>query len=262
MRFLLGYFGTFTLAQLNPGLYTSYAEYRGSEQAARRELEDLRAAIRAHWRAGLSQFETPVTLPDKAVPRERWLTRDEAARLLRAAWREPRRRHVARFILVGLYTGTRAAAICSAAFQPAIGRGWVDLDHGVFYRLAQGKRQTNKLQTTIRIPPRLVAHLRRWREHGLSTHSVVEYEGKPVLSVKKGFKGAVEDAGLERVTQHTLRHTAITWALQNGADLYDASDYFGVSWKIMLSVYGHHSPEHQDGVGRAVTGWPQLPRNK
>lgn len=32
----------------------------------------------------------------KPAPRERWLTRDEAARLLRAAWRAPRGRHLAR----------------------------------------------------------------------------------------------------------------------------------------------------------------------
>ena len=41
-------------------------------------------------------------------------------------------KHIARFILVGLYTGTRHAAICGAAFHPAIGRGHVDLERGVF----------------------------------------------------------------------------------------------------------------------------------
>ena len=45
------------------------------------------------------------------------------------------RRPVVRFILVGLYTGTRASAISGAAPQPAEeGRGWIDLERGVFYR--------------------------------------------------------------------------------------------------------------------------------
>ena len=39
-------------------------------------------------------------------------------------------RHVARFILVGLYTGTRSAAICGAALMPTVGRGHVDLEQG------------------------------------------------------------------------------------------------------------------------------------
>ena len=56
---------------------------------------------------------------------------------------------MARFILVGLYTGTRSGAICGAALTLAIGRGWVDLDAGLFYRKALGDRQTKKRQPTI-----------------------------------------------------------------------------------------------------------------
>ena len=48
------------------------------------------------------------------------------------------RQHVARFVLVGLYTGTRSGAICNAALTPAIGRGFIDLENGVFYRRALG----------------------------------------------------------------------------------------------------------------------------
>src|SRR5262245_65246085 len=98
--------------------HDAYVRQRGAQAAARRELEDLRAAIRHHWEAGLCAALTPVALPDRGQVRERWLTRNEAARLLWAAWRLRQRwrdgsrdrttaQHVARFILVGLYTGTR-----------------------------------------------------------------------------------------------------------------------------------------------------------
>jgi hypothetical protein len=60
---------------------------RGHKAAARRELEDLRAAVRHHWEAGLCTALTPVVLPENGEARERWLTRAEAARLIRAAWR-------------------------------------------------------------------------------------------------------------------------------------------------------------------------------
>jgi hypothetical protein len=116
---------------------------------ARRELEDLRSAINHHRREGLCSEIVGVSLPDKSDPNDDWLTRPEAARLIWAAWRYREvqnfraterytLRHVARFMLVGFYTGTRHAAICSAAFNPAIGRGYIDLDSGVFHRRRQG----------------------------------------------------------------------------------------------------------------------------
>ena len=91
---------------------------------ARRELEDLRSAINHHRTEGLCSEFVGVALPDKSDPKEDWLTRSEAARLIWAAWRARQKmgegitdrdvgRHVARFMLVGFYTGTRHGAICS-----------------------------------------------------------------------------------------------------------------------------------------------------
>jgi hypothetical protein len=77
------------------------------------------------------------------------------------------RRHVARFMLVALYTGTRSSAVCGAGIRPAIGRGHVDLESGLFYRRAPGARETKKRQPTIRLPDRLLAHMRRWERLGL-----------------------------------------------------------------------------------------------
>ena len=54
--------------------------------------------------------------------------------------------HVARFILVALYTGTRAGAVCGAAFERVAGAGYVDLDRGIFYRRPAGARETKKRQ--------------------------------------------------------------------------------------------------------------------
>jgi hypothetical protein len=101
-------------------------------------------------------------------------------------------RHLARFILLGLYTGTRHAAVCSAALMPAIGRGHVDLERGVFYRRAQDARETKKRQPPVRLPDRLLAHLRRWQRLGIAEHAVVEWNGKPVRSVRKAFATAVK----------------------------------------------------------------------
>jgi hypothetical protein len=53
-------------------------------------------------------------------------------------------RHLARFILIGVYGGTRVGAIASASPTAAIGRSFVDLERGVYYRRAQGKQETNQ----------------------------------------------------------------------------------------------------------------------
>jgi hypothetical protein len=46
------------------------------------ELEDLRAGINHHRREGLCNKIVEVVLPPERPPRERWLTRPEAARLI------------------------------------------------------------------------------------------------------------------------------------------------------------------------------------
>jgi hypothetical protein len=127
-------------------------------ERARRDLEDLRAAINHHTAEGFHRGMVRVILPAKGAPRDRWLTRDEAAKLLWTCWRrrevqvrdrgEQKRvrpptakrplRHLARFILLGLYTGTRATAIAAAAPVAQQSRSFIDLDRGIHYRLAQG----------------------------------------------------------------------------------------------------------------------------
>src|SRR5215470_4235059 len=164
-------------------------------------------------------------------------------------------RHVARFILVGVYTGTRHAAICSAAFNPAIGRGHIDLDSGVFYRRRQGARQTNKRQPPVRLPARLLAHLRRWKRLGIARHAAVEWNGKPVASIRKSFAAAVKAAGIERhITPHICRHTVATWAMQQGSDIWDAAGYLGMSPEVLERVYGHHHPDFQADVAESLSG--------
>src|SRR5262249_52459643 len=75
---ILDFFGETMLAGINRKTCDAYVRQRGGQAAARRELEDLRAAIRHHWEAGLCASLTPVVLPERGQARERWLTRAEA----------------------------------------------------------------------------------------------------------------------------------------------------------------------------------------
>lgn len=81
------FWGSKTLAQVNGDTCREYARLRGSDGIARRELEDLRAAINHHGREGHHREVVRVVLPGKGRARERWLTRNEAAQLVLLCWR-------------------------------------------------------------------------------------------------------------------------------------------------------------------------------
>ncbi len=255
---LLEFWGGRTLDQVSGSTCREYVLWRGKAASARRELEDLSAAISYHRREGLCREVITVVLPKKGEPRSKWLTRSEVAKLLWIAWRfrdatppfQRSRQHVARFILTALYTGTRAGAVCSAALQPTVGHGWIDVDRGVFYRRPEGERETTKRKPPVRLSVRLLAHMRRWKANGQKF--VVEFHNKPVRDVDRAFRNCVREAKLAKVSPHTLRHTAATWLMQAGVDTWEASGFLGMSLKILERVYGHHHPDFQKAAADKI----------
>jgi integrase len=267
------FWGGKTLSQVNAQTCAAYARHRGNRGGARRDLEGLRAAINHHSKEGFHRGTVRISLPPKGEPRDRWLTRSEAAALIWHCWRYREKqtihsgaskggpvitnrrplRHVARFLLIGLYTGTRAGAIASASPFAETGHSYVDLERGIFYRKAIGKRATKKRQTPAPIPPRLLTHLRRWKERRLMVTCFVEFNGKPVKSVKNGFKSAVRLARLPgKVTPHTLRHTAATWLMQRRVPIWEAAGFLGMSPEVLQETYGHHHPDYLWGAAAAI----------
>jgi integrase len=262
IRALNSFFGDKVLSYVSGETCRGYAKQRSTDATARRELEDLRAAINHHRREGLCNKIVEVLLPPERPARDRWLTRSEAAQLIWAAWRyrevqkgkptdRRSRQHVARFILVALYTGTRASAVCGAALEPTPGHGWIDLENGVFYRRPPGQRETKKRQPPVPLPNRLLAHLRRWKGQG--QRFAVEWNGEAIKSISKAFANVVPNAGLgDDVTPHVLRHTAATWLIQAGADIWEAAGYLGMTVEMLSRRYGHHHPDHLAGAKQAI----------
>jgi hypothetical protein len=81
------FFGDRMLSYVSGETCRAYVAQRSTDAAARRELEDLRAAINYHRRENLHDKLVSVVLPTERVSRDRWLTRSEAARLVRSSWR-------------------------------------------------------------------------------------------------------------------------------------------------------------------------------
>jgi integrase len=273
---LTEYFGNLSVRQCTGQVQMDFVKQRGSQSAARRELEDLSAAINYYFASqvgGLNMLFVP-WLPPKSQPRDRFIDRDEAAKLIWAAWRmrsktrggaAPGRytgKHLARFILVALYTGTRCKAICNAALTVGPGTGYVDLDGGRFYRKAKGVRATSKRQPTCRIPPRLLVHMRRWARLGISKRFVVEWQGNPIIKINKSFNRAVVISKLGRdVIPHTLRHSSITWYCRViGVDfgdgrppltVDDVSEFVGVTVAELERTYKHEFQKANAAVMKA-----------
>lgn len=250
---LLKHFGEMMCWDVNAETCRVYTELRMAgklgrpvkESTVRRELVTLSAALTfAVDQRKLSQ-SVSVSLPKESEPRQRWLKPQEAAALIAGAlgitataydiksqravkWGrmfQPSY-HVARFILIGLYTGTRHEANLSMRWGVNSKGGWFDLVHRVMYRRGEGEQDSNKRRVPAPIPDRLLPHLKRWRR--MTTIGPVEYAGRLIAKERKGWDRACELAGLgEEVTPHVLKHTCITWLLQNGVSTRQVSGFTG-----------------------------------
>jgi integrase len=264
MKTLEKFFGDKMLSFVTGQTCREYAGTRSTEAAARRELEELRAAINHHRREGLHDRIVSVVLPPKSTPREDWLECEQAAALIWRAWRYREvqegdatvrytRRHVARFMIFARYMGSRASVICNASIETVrpIGLPWCDLRHGVFYGLPQGQRETKKRRQKVRIPTPLLAHLRRWRRKG--QRYVVEWNGEPVKRITKAHNAVVRAAGLgKKITPHIWRHSVASWLMQRGADPWKSAQFLAMSVETLLRVYGHHRADDSADVHGAL----------
>lgn len=214
----------------------------------RRELKTLQAAIN-YWHRNSPLMAVPqVTLPPPGESRERVLERSEAAALLRAA-RKLGYKHIIRFILIAIYTGTRHNAILSLRWMPSLSSGHVDVERGIIYRRGSAERETSKRRPPVRPSPRLISHLRRWHciDHKKSIAHVIHYQRQPVKKERKAFAAVVKAAGLGKdVTPHVLRHTAASWLLWEGKTIWDVAGVIGADASTVERVYGHHRLQHEE----------------
>lgn len=269
---LAEFFGDGTLADISGEICRAYVAFRGqagfarSEGGARRDLQDLAAAINHHHREGYHREIVRVALPSRGESRTRWLTRSEVARLIwvclttreaQGAVATKRRplAHLARFILIGVYTGSRPGAILGLSWHEQIGRGWVDLERGLIYRMKEGARATNKRQPPVPMAPELLMLMRRWARQDNHRGAVVSFNGHPILSVKTALGRAVKLAGLDAaVTAYTLRHTAASWLVQGGFSFAKVAAFLGTSEAMVERHYGHMAPDHLRDVAEGVGG--------
>jgi integrase len=181
-----------------------------------------------------------VERPAKPKPKERWLTQEEAARLVHAS-----DGHIRLAILLMLSTACRVGAALDLTWDR------VDLEKGEIV-LGLPDATTRKGRATVPITSGLRAALSFAREASMSDN-VIEWSGKPVGSITKGFAAAVERAGLENVTPHTLRHTAAVWMIADGIPMQKVSQYLGhTNTQVTERVYARYAPDHLRDAAEAL----------
>jgi len=205
-----------------------------------RELGALRAAlawaVHENWIPTAPHVERPHAPP----PRDRWLTRDEAARLL-AATVAP---HARLFIALALHTAARSGAILQLTWD-RVNLTARTIDMGA----SRGrKRRARHLPINDALRPLLEV-----AAAAATTQWVIEHGGAPVASIKTAFRAAATRSGIAGVTPHTLRHTAVTWMVQADVPLPMVAAYAAMSQQMVERVYGHHSPDWMRRAAEALS---------
>lgn len=208
--------------------------------AARRDLETLRAAVN-YWDRHVHRIDgkPAIVLPERPASRTRSLSRQDVARLLWAARRTP---HLARFIIIGFYTGSRAGAILDLKWD------WIDLTRGVMHRRAPGTAEkATKRRPPLKLGKRILAHLSRWKRLDSGIKTVIHYEGKPVRKLRRSWATACRMAKV-KANPHDLRRTRATILMSRGLNPETIAQSLGMSVEILRSTYTQYDPEWQKDI--------------
>lgn len=235
------YWGGLNVSDINAARCREYAKER-PPVAARRDLEVLRAAVN-YWDKHIHALDRKPTivLPERPASRTRSLTRGDVARLLRAARRQAP--HLARFILLGFYTGSRAGALLDLRWD------WVDAKRGILHRRQPGSVDSKtKRKPPLKLGRRIQVHLARWRRMDeQKSEFVVHYNGAKVTKLRRSWATAVARSGVV-ASPHDLRRTRATILMSRGLNPETIAQSLGMSVAILRSVYTQYDPEWQKDV--------------
>jgi integrase len=223
------FWGGLNVADINAAKCREYAKGR-PPVAARRDLEVLRAAVN-HWDRHVHGLDRKATiiLPERPASRTRSLSRGDIARLL---WAARRQTHLARFILLGFYTGSRAGALLDLRWN------WVDTKRGILHRREPGTADNKtKRRPPLKLGRRIAGHLARWKKADSNTHSafVIHFKGAKVTKLRRSWATACRKAGVD-ASPHDLRRTRATILMSRGLNPETIAQSLGMSVAVLRST--------------------------
>lgn len=218
-----------------------YAKLRQRQGAAsgtvKTELEYLRACLNLRYGRGHNRVWTPPASP----PRERFLTREELEQLLQHVGTP----HVRLFIILAIATGARMQAILDLRWDQ------IDFKHRIVNFNSPAREQTNKRRPVVPLNARAYAALEE-AALGAVTEYVIEWDRKPLASIKKAIRKAAERSGVP-CSPHVFRHTAGVWMAQADVPMQKISQFLGhTSTRITERTYARYSPSFMKDAAAAL----------
>lgn len=215
--------------------YISIRRESISDSTINRELALLSAAInycnkKLDWQLPNKVSGHKLKEPEGRV---RWLTSEEATRLLDAA-KQSRATYLTDFITLALHTGCRSGELLNLKWKD------VHLDHKFFLlnKTKSGKRRSIPLNNTA-----AQMLIKRHREH-LGDYVFSSITGKKLGSIKTGFNNACKAAEIKDFRIHDLRHTCAAWLAMLGVPMLTIRDLLGHSSITTTEIYAHLSPDN------------------
>ena len=209
----------------------------------RREFNVLRAALRMAWKAGHLPKPPTLSPPADSAPRDRYLTKDEARRLL-AACVSP---HVRVFLALALFTGARKGSILALTWDR------VNFTNGIVDFQEPGRKLTSKRRAVVPMNGSLRAELAEAQKVAVTDH-VVEYNGKAVPhGLRWSFDKLCQRAGLTwRPTPHHLKHSVVSWLAMEHVPIDQAADMVATDPATLRRTYRKFDPAYLRKAANAL----------
>jgi integrase len=223
--------------------------YRAARLAAGRkdgtiwtELGRLRSALKWAEKRGLIGRAPSIERPPIQPPRDLRLTREQAKAFLDTCHLP----HVRLVFTLAMTTGARVGAILGLTWsRVSFETGLIDLADPMLPKTKKG-RAVVPMNATAR------AALSEART-GATTAFVIEWNGKPVKSVKKALKAAGARCALPWVTAHVFRHSAASWMAEAGVSMDKIAAFLGHSDpRITARVYAKFAPDYLRDAAEAL----------
>lgn len=201
-----------------------------------KELRIFRQTLKFGEREKWLERAPHIATPGGSAPRQRFLTRAEFASIYFHA--SPL--HLRTFLALAIDTLARGKAVLALQWDR------VDFERDIiWYR--QHDPRSKKHSVQLPMSARLRTVLLKAKE-AARTPYVVEWNGKPVKSVRKAYEKAVRKAGLVDAHRHDLRRSGASWAVQDGMSFDAVAALLGDSPEITRKHYAMFSPTYLRGV--------------
>lgn len=211
------------------------ARNRVSEGASNATANRTLAVIRSILRKAVNEWEwidrhPKIKLLPEPKRRVRWLTQDEAARLISEL-----PDHLAAMARFSLETGLRQANVTGLTWQQ------VDIDR----QCAWIHPDQSKAKNAIHVPLSKSAIEIIKSQSGRNPVYIFTYDGAKITNVStKAWYKALDRAGIKDFRWHDLRHTWASWHVMRGTPLAVLQELGGWESRDMVAKYAHFSKEH------------------